>query len=90
MALDAALSTLPDGPVREAADMALESVALRLLELMTDRLVVTTRPTMAPPPDLEPHECLAVGDGGLQFCGTCGRGLPEEDDGPASHSRSTH
>lgn len=90
MALDAALGALPDGsPLREAADLALENVALRLLELMTDRLAVTTRPTGAPPPDLEAHECFPVGEGGLRFCGACGRGMPEEDE-PASHYRSTH
>ncbi len=75
-ALDDALRQLPAGSVRDAADSALESMAVRLLELMTDRLVATTRPTV-PPPNLGPHECVPSGDG---FCPVCGKGAADAMD----------
>jgi len=69
-ALDDALRLVPDGAVRDAADSALEGLAVRLLELLTDRLEATTRPTL-PPPDLGAHECRPTEAG---FCPVCGKG----------------
>jgi len=72
--LEQAVSRLPPSFLAEGQE-ALDRVAHELLFLMTEKLILTSKPTVPPPPEQAQHECHSIEGSLLGFCEVCGKSL---------------